>query len=130
MIEQPSGTQIRVALTGARGGDGRTLLGQLRSVPDMTPTVLVDPDATGVRQMVADLGIADVAVVPDLAGIDWSIVDVLVEATGRVDAGVAYAESAIAHGVHVVMVSKEVETVAGVTLAAAARAAGVPVPAG
>lgn len=124
-IQQPSGTQIRVALTGARGGYGRTLLAQLRSVPDMSPTVLVDPDASGVQQMLAELGIADVAVVPGMAGIDWGTVDVLVEATGRVDAGVAYAESAIANGVHVVMVSKEVETVAGVALAAAARAAGV-----
>lgn len=124
-IQQSSGTQTRVALTGARGGYGRTLLAQLRNVADMTSAVLVDPDEAGVKSMLADLGITDVTVVPDLAGIDWSAVDVLVEATGRVAAGVAYAEAAIAHGVHVVMVSKEVETVAGVTLAAAAAAAGV-----
>ncbi|NQW91198.1 homoserine dehydrogenase [Curtobacterium sp. VKM Ac-2861] len=124
-IQQPSGTQTRVALTGARGGYGRTLLAQLRNVADMTPTVLVDPDGAGVESMLADLGISDATVVPDLAGIDWSAIDVLVEATGRVAAGVAYAEAAIAHGVHVVMVSKEVETVAGVTLAATAAAAGV-----
>ncbi|OII38043.1 homoserine dehydrogenase [Curtobacterium sp. MMLR14_010] len=124
-IQRQPGGQIRVALTGARGGYGRTLLAQLRSVPDMTPTVLVDPDVAGVRAMLADLGVADVAVVPDLGDIDWDVVDVLVEATGRVAAGVAYAEAAIAHGAHVVMVSKEVETVAGVALAAAAASAGV-----
>ncbi|OIH96667.1 MULTISPECIES: homoserine dehydrogenase [unclassified Curtobacterium] len=124
-IQQPTGAQTRVALTGARGGYGRTLLAQLRNVADMTPTVLVDPDVDGVRAMLDDLAVTDVAVVPDLVDVDWSAVDVLVEATGRVAAGVAYAEAAIAHGVHVVMVSKEVETVAGVALAATAAAAGV-----
>jgi predicted homoserine dehydrogenase-like protein len=122
---QTRAAQTRVALTGARGGYGRTLLAQLRLVPDMLPTVLVDPDVDGVQAMLDDLGIADVAVVPGIDGIDWDAIDVLVEGTGRVAAGVAYAEAAIAHGVHVVMVSKEVETVAGVALAATAAEAGV-----
>jgi predicted homoserine dehydrogenase-like protein len=119
------GDPIRVALTGAHGGYGRTLLAQLRAVTDMRPAVLVDPDTDGVRAMVADLGLAGVAAVADASGIDWSTVDVLVEASGRIDAGVAYARAAIDHGCHVVMVSKEVETVAGVSLARAAARAGV-----
>jgi predicted homoserine dehydrogenase-like protein len=125
VIDAGDNPTVRVALTGARGGYGRTLLAQLAAVADMAPSVLVDPDVDGVREMLADLGLADVAVVPGLADIDWSAVDVLVEATGRLDAGVAYARAAFAHGVHVVMVSKEVETVAGVGLAREAAAAGV-----
>jgi len=116
---------IRVALTGANGGYGRTLLAQLRNVPDMTPTVLVDPDGDGVAAMLADLGITGVLVVPGLAEVAWDQVDVLVEATGNVPAGIAYATTAIQHGVHVVMVSKEVETVAGIALRRRAAAAGV-----
>ena len=125
MVIQQETNKIRVAVTGARGGYGRTLLAQLKAVADMTPTVLVDPDADGVRAMIAELGLSGVAVVPGAPSIDWGAVDVLVEATGRVDAGVAYARAAIEHGCHVVMVSKEVETVAGVALAAAAARAGV-----
>ncbi|MBY8862087.1 hypothetical protein K7711_36825 [Nocardia sp. CA2R105] len=119
------GAPVRVAVTGARGGYGRTLLAQLKTTPGAVPTVLIDPDVTGVRDMLAELGITGVAVVPDGAAVDWSVVDVLVEATGRVGAGVAYARTAIGHGCHVVMVSKEVETVAGVALAREAAAAGV-----
>jgi len=119
------GEPIRVALTGARGGYGRTLLAQLKAVGDMTPAVLVDPDVDGVRAMLAELGLSGIPVVPDGSAVDWSDVDVLVEATGRVGAGVGYARAAIGHGCHVVMVSKEVETVAGVALAREAAAAGV-----
>ncbi|MDQ1082458.1 MULTISPECIES: homoserine dehydrogenase [Microbacterium] len=136
---------IRIALTGANGGYGRTLLDQLRRLPDMRAVQLIDPDVDGVRAMLADLGVpadgvttvgdaADtaaaveagrVAVVADAAHVSWHHVDVLVEATGRIDAGYAYADAAIGAGVHVVMVSKEVETVAGVALSARARARGV-----
>ena len=136
---------IRIAVTGANGGYGRTLLDQLRRLPDMTAAQLVDPDVAGVRRMLADLGVAaeDIvvvtdaadtagaveagrtAVIADAAHVAWSHVDVLVEATGRIDAGFAYADGALDNGVHVVMVSKEVETVAGVALGAKARARGL-----
>ncbi|MBB4685756.1 homoserine dehydrogenase [Amycolatopsis jiangsuensis] len=119
------GAPLRVALTGAHGGYGRTLLAQLKAVPGLTPAVLVDPDTAGVHTMLAELGLTGVAVVPGGSGVDWSEVDVLVEATGRVTAGVGYARAAIAAGCHVVMVSKEIETVAGVALAREAAAAGV-----
>ncbi|WP_210716620.1 homoserine dehydrogenase [Amycolatopsis acididurans] len=119
------GDPIRVALTGACGGYGRTLLAQLKAVGDMTPAVLVDPDVDGVGGMLAELGLCGIPVAADGSAIDWSDVDVLVEATGRVGAGVGYARAAIDHGCHVVMVSKEVETVAGVGLARAAAEAGV-----
>lgn len=138
-------TPIRVALTGANGGYGRTLLDQLRRLPDMAAVQLVDPDVAGVGRMLADLGVeADriatpasvdktaaavaagrIAVLADGAAIDFASIDVLVEATGRIEAGHAYADAALEHDTHVVMVSKEIESVAGVALAAKARAKGL-----
>lgn len=136
---------IRIALTGANGGYGRTLLDQLRRLPDMVAVQLVDPDVDGVRRMLADLDVAPdrivavtdaadtvaavedgrVALISEASQVAWSHVDVLVEATGRIDAGHAYADAALEAGVHVVMVSKEVETVAGVALSAKARERGL-----
>lgn len=128
---------IRVALTGARGGFGRTFLAQVRALPRLVTTQLIDPDTAGVQQMLDELEFSGArssaaaapaaapALVPSIDDVDWSAVDVLVEATGRIDAGYDYAATAIAHGVHVIMVSKEVESLAGVSLAAAAREAGV-----
>ncbi|SDH19896.1 Predicted homoserine dehydrogenase, contains C-terminal SAF domain [Agrococcus jejuensis] len=138
-------TPIRVALTGANGGYGRTLLDQLRRLPDMESVQLIDPDVAGVGRMLADLGVdpatvatpatsdetaaavaaGRIAVLADGAAIDFASIDVLVEATGRIDAGHGYADAALEHGTHVVMVSKEIESVAGVALAAKARAKGL-----
>jgi predicted homoserine dehydrogenase-like protein len=138
-------TPIRILLTGANGGYGRTLLDQLRRLPDMTAAQLVDPDVAGVTRMLRELGVADdliavpttaadtaaavalgkTAVIADASAIDWASVEVLVEATGRVEAGHAYADTALDSGVHVVMVSKEIESVAGVALSAKAREKGL-----
>ncbi|ANY09332.1 homoserine dehydrogenase [Pseudonocardia sp. HH130630-07] len=117
---------VRIALTGANGGYGRTLLAQLRRTPELVPAVLVDPDAAGLDRTLAELGLDRdrLTVLPDAAGVAWADVDVLVEATGRIDVGTACAAAALDHGVHVVMVSKEVDTVAGIALAERARAAG------
>lgn len=136
---------MRVALTGANGGYGRTLLAQLPLTPEIVPAVLVDPDLDGVRRMLAELGVdADrVAVCDDAAAagaavragkislvtggasVPWQELDVLVEASGRVDAGYGYAAAALQHGSHVVMVSKEVDTVVGVDLHRQAQEAGL-----
>jgi predicted homoserine dehydrogenase-like protein len=51
--------------------------------------------------------------------------DVFVEGTGNPETGARYGETAIAHGKHVVMVSKEVDSVVGCILAEKARQAGV-----
>ena len=48
---------IRVALTGANGGYGRTFLAQLAHTPEILPAILVDPDIDGVLRMLAELGI-------------------------------------------------------------------------
>lgn len=117
---------IRIALTGARGGFGRTFLAQLRAIDRMTATQLIDPDVDGVRALIDDLGgLPGAEPIPGHDDVRWDEIDVLVEASGRVEAGYRYAAEAIARGIHVVMVSKEIESVAGVSLAQAARAKGV-----
>lgn len=138
-------TPIRLALTGANGQYGRTLIAQLSATPEIRPAVLVDPDVDGVTGMLADLGFdADLLAVADTTeqatrivragrtalvrgqdAVPWSHLDVLVEASGKVGPGCGYAAGAIDHGVHVVMVSKEVDTVAGAGLFARAAAAGL-----
>ncbi|SDQ49686.1 homoserine dehydrogenase [Microbacterium sp. cf332] len=148
MIQSPAPRRtsaIRIALTGANGGYGRTLLDQLRRLPDMTAAQLIDPDVDGVVRMLRDLGVGDddlvratsvaetaaavesgkVAVVGDGAHLSWEHADVLVEATGRIEAGYAYADAALDSGTHVVMVSKEIESVAGVALSAKAHERGL-----
>ncbi|MFD7307477.1 hypothetical protein [Promicromonospora sp. NPDC059942] len=136
---------LRVALTGANGGYGRTFLAQLALTPEIRPAVLVDPDVAGVRRMLDELGYpaervaesADpagtarlvqqdrIALVASADALDWTGVDVLVEACGRVAAGFGYAAAALEHGTHVVMVSKEVDTVVGADLGARAAANGL-----
>lgn len=133
---------IRVALTGANGGYGRTFLAQLSHTPEILPAILIDPDIDGVLKMLGELGIpahrvagsidpdhtaeivgaGRIALIASADALDWSNIDVLVEACGRVGVGSAYAEAALDNNTHVVMVSKEVDTVVGVELSA--RAAG------
>ncbi|WP_224387347.1 homoserine dehydrogenase [Pseudonocardia sp. ICBG1293] len=133
----PSGAPpVRYALTGARGGFGRTLLAQTRHTPRVAPDALCDLDVDGTVAMCRELGFraddlavcrtADevaarpagtVAVVPDLALLTGAGHDVLVEATGSPAAGYRAAVDALEHDRHVVMVSKEVETVVGTDLA-------------
>lgn len=136
---------IRVALTGANGGYGRTFLAQLSHTPEILPAILIDPDIDGVLRMLTELGIpahrvagsidpahtaeivADgrIALIASVDALDWAGIDVLVEACGRVGVGSAYAEAALNTNTHVVMVSKEVDTVVGVELGALAASKGL-----
>ena len=52
-------------------------------------------------------------------------IEVIVEATGVPEAGIAHALAAITHGKHIVMVSVEADALAGPLIAAKAKAAGV-----
>jgi predicted homoserine dehydrogenase-like protein len=142
-------SQVRVALVGAGGGFGRTVLLALRGHPSQRPTVLCDLDTDAVRTLLTDLDYdtptrictdasqvrgaverGELAIVADVAMIDADAYDVLVEATGSVPVSVRAALAAIDAGRPVVMVSKETEATLGGALAARARAGGVVVRAG
>jgi predicted homoserine dehydrogenase-like protein len=136
---------ITVALTGASGGYGRTFLAQLKRLPTMRPSVLVDLNLDALSLMLDSLGYdrtlwrvcssrdetdavvasGQMALVTDIDLLSPSAYDVLVEATGSTRAGFAFARRAIAHDRHVIMVSKEVESLTGVYLAHLAKQAGV-----
>lgn len=136
---------IRVALTGANGGYGRTFLAQLSHTPEILPAILIDPDIDGVLRMLTELDIPEhrvagsidpahtaeivadgrIALIASAEALDWAGIDVLVEACGRVGVGSAYAAAALNNNTHVVMVSKEVDTVVGVELGALAASKGL-----
>ncbi|MFD7973837.1 homoserine dehydrogenase [Streptomyces clavifer] len=136
---------VRYALSGAGGGFARTLLAQTRHLDRLTPAVLCDRDVERLRTMLLDLGhrpselrvcstARDVATAADegcvvlvadgalLHAAPW---DILVEATGSPADGYAMAHEALTHGRHVAMVSKEVDSVAGLHLADLAKENGV-----
>jgi predicted homoserine dehydrogenase-like protein len=118
---------VRVALAGA-GQFGVTLAAGLRGCAAARLVAVADLDtARAVRVLAASAPPSDaggeVFVDPlALAGCDC---DVVVEATGHPETGARLAAAAIEQGRHVVMVSKEVESVVGPELAARARRAGV-----
>lgn len=130
-----AGTPVRYALTGAKGGFSRTLLAQTRLMPALLPTILCDLDVPGLRALCLELGFAEgqllecgsaaavaaapaeaIVLVADVALLDAARYDILVEATGNPAIGYRSAVRAIEAGRHVAMVSKEVDSVAGVAL--------------
>ncbi|ASO20319.1 putative homoserine dehydrogenase-like protein [Actinoalloteichus hoggarensis] len=136
---------VTFALTGAKGGFARTLLAQSRVMPGLTPAVLCDLDVPGLRALCRELGFDEadlvvaetpaevaaavsrgaVALVADVALLTAARYDILVEATGNPAVGHAAARAALVDGRHVAMVSKEVDSVAGVSLAALAERNGL-----
>ncbi|MEV2246614.1 homoserine dehydrogenase [Streptomyces sp. NPDC049970] len=136
---------VRYALSGAGGGFARTLLAQTLRIGRLAPAVLCDREVERLRGMLVELGYPErdlricgdteavasaaedgaVALVADgtlLTGASW---DILVEATGSPADGYAMAREALTRGRHVAMVSKEVDSVAGLHLADLARDHGV-----
>ncbi|SDH18625.1 NAD(P)H-dependent oxidoreductase [Propionivibrio dicarboxylicus] len=119
------------------GGFGRSFLAQARRVPLMRARIAVDVDATVAAAGFAALGLpADAIAVcasaaaareawergqyiaaADLATVIDLPFDVLVEATGSPEAGARHARLAIEADRHVVLVSKEVDSVVGPILA-------------
>ncbi|QOR70889.1 homoserine dehydrogenase [Ruania alkalisoli] len=135
----------RVALTGAAGGFGRTVLLALRTHPAQRPTVLCDLDLGALRSTMVSLGYADhelqecsagesvrqavaaghIALVETIAHLDPAAYDVLIESTGVVGVSARAAVAAIDASRPVVLASKETESLFGRALARRARARGV-----
>ncbi|MBD1601281.1 homoserine dehydrogenase [Pseudomonas typographi] len=144
LFADPADTCVRYALTGAKGGFSRTLLAQTRLLPRLLPAILCDLDVPGLRALCLDLGFAAeqlvecdsaaavaaapaqaIVLVADVALLDPTRYDILVEATGNPAVGYRSAVRAIEAGRHVAMVSKEVDSVAGVALSRLAAQHGV-----
>jgi predicted homoserine dehydrogenase-like protein len=125
--------RIRFALTGAKGGFSRTLLGQVPSIRWLDAAILCDLDPEGVVALLRELRYPEgaavvcedaeaaraagrdgrIAVVRDHALLAEVPHDIVVEATGHPEIGARIALTAIERGAHVAMVSKEVDSVVG-----------------
>jgi len=135
---------VRAGLVGV-GQFGVSLVTQARRTPRLTIPALCDRDpqraiaalrlagvpedgwrrCESVPQAIAAMASGRVAVLADAARLVELPLDIVVEATGVVEAAAHIAALAIEHGRHVAMVTKEAESVAGPELAARARAAGL-----
>jgi predicted homoserine dehydrogenase-like protein len=132
---------VETCLVGT-GAFGRSFLAQARKVAMMGARVAVDVDAKTVAAAFAAAGIPprDIAVcagaaeakaawtagrhvaAADLAAVVELPIDVVIEATGHPEAGARHARMAVEAGRHVVMVTKETDSVVGPGLARLARA--------
>lgn len=144
LFKAASERTVRAAISGA-GEFGTSFIFQTRRVPGLDVPIIVNRtvqrgreafayagyDAADIRicESAADakaafeagkrIVVADPALVMDLP------FEVFVEGTGNPEVGARYGELSIAHGKHVVMVSKETDSVVGCILADKARKAGV-----
>ncbi len=136
--------KLRVGLIGV-GEFGATLAAQARAIPRLHLAAFADRDPQRVLDVLAALGIARDAIVlcdtlakagaalaagkivisDDNAIVTDAPLDVVVEATGHPEGGAVNAERAILGGKHVVLVSKEADSVVGPYLARLARKQGV-----
>lgn len=134
--------KIRIAMTGAKGGFGRTLLAQCRIIPQIEVKALCDLDAEGTAKLLDELGFATdshtvctdrdavrqaekdgkTAIVRDYRLLDAVALDIVVESTGHPETSATIAIEAFSRGVHVAMVSKETDSVVGPELNRLARA--------
>jgi predicted homoserine dehydrogenase-like protein len=136
---------VRYALTGAKGGFARTLLAQTRLMSGrLDAAALCDLDVAGLRAMCIELGFdaaslvecsdaasvsslrrGQIALVADVNLLRAASFDILVEATGNPSVGYRIAQATLQAKRHVAMVSKEVDAVAGISLARFAERQGV-----
>jgi predicted homoserine dehydrogenase-like protein len=123
--------RIRVALTGANGGFGRTFLAQCRVAPNIALDVLCDRDVEGLHATLLQMGFAPetlricstaaevraaggrTALVADAGWLAEAAHDIVIEATGVPEASVTIAEAALRRRVHVGMVTKETDSAVG-----------------
>ncbi|MDR5699390.1 homoserine dehydrogenase [Agromyces aerolatus] len=142
---RPTTSAIRVALTGAAGGFGRTVLLALRDHASQRAAVLCDLDLASAARQLDELGYArdqvvecatadavtaavDAGRIALVASTDLLVpeaYDVLVEATGAVRVSVRAALDAIDAARPVVLASKETESLFGRLLAERAADRGV-----
>lgn len=124
--------RIRIALTGASGGFGRSLMVQCRAIPALDVVGLCDLNTEGTRELLNELSYREdaelcedeaqvkaaqsagkTAIVSDFNLLDAMDLDMVIEATGKPEISVRIAVNALQRGVHVGMVSKETDSVAG-----------------
>ena len=135
--------RIRIALTGANGGFGRTFLAQCRVAPGVELAALCDRDIDGLRATLLELGFEPtvlrtctteaevraagnaVALVADAGLLEHAPHDMMIEATGAPEVSVTIAQAALRRRAHVGMVSKETDSVVGPWLNQMARDHGV-----
>jgi predicted homoserine dehydrogenase-like protein len=138
---ESQGRPVTVGLIGA-GKFGTMFLAQARLTRGLHVVAVADLNVERARSQLADAGwpseqfaaaSLDAAartraahVIADAeALIGHPAVEVIVEATGIPEAGIAHALKAIEHGKHIVMVNVEADALAGPLLARKARSAGV-----
>jgi len=139
-----SGIPTRAALIGV-GQFGRTLLMQSMRIAQLDLSVLCDTDVGRMVAACRSAGLPDdafvvvenrkamltaleagrTALTPDAWLAVDAPVDVVVEATGNAEAGAVNCNAAIEHGRHIVLVTKETDSVIGPLLAHRARAQGL-----
>jgi predicted homoserine dehydrogenase-like protein len=117
---------VRVALIGA-GKFGTMILSQLRRLPGVELTVLADLDLGRARLAAKRAGWEHerFAIVEDGVAAATADVDLVIEATGHVEAGALHAYRAIEAGRDVIMVTVEADVVVGPLLYEMAQRNGV-----
>lgn len=136
--------QVECAIIGT-GGFGRSFLAQARRVPDLSCRVAVDQSAAVAARVLASVGVAKAEIAEcrdsaqaraawdagkyiaatDVAALMELPIEVVLEATGSPEAGARHARIAIEAGKHVILVTKETDSVVGPLLARMATQRGV-----
>jgi predicted homoserine dehydrogenase-like protein len=141
LAREAAGRPVTVGLIGI-GKFGTMFLAQARTTPGLHVVAVADLDVARARRQFVSAGWDSAAYsaasfdearrrrsvhITDNAEalIACAGIDVVVEATGLPDVGIAHALAAIAHGKHIVMVTVEADALAGPLLAAKAARAGV-----
>jgi len=119
-----TGRPLRFGLVGA-GTFGAMVLTQARRLEGVELAGVVDLDVERGRRALVEAGWEGALALEDATDLFARAPEVVVEATGSPEAAVAVAEAAIANGCHVVMVTVEIDPIAGPALARHARDAGV-----
>src|SRR6185312_2479071 len=124
-----AGKPVRVGLVGA-GKFGSMFLSQVPHIPGLEVAVISEVDIEKGKQACRNVGWDEARIARTKfsdrgrdACLDESV-EVVVEATGRPDAGIAHAMRSIDAGKHIVMVNVEADSMAGWLLAEKARAKG------